>query len=538
LCRCSGGPLRGRSRQAASGSVQTTALTTIQRTTINVLSSTVGYVVPMLVNLASTPILLARLGPAAFGIQSLVAVVIGYLTILDMGLDLPITKFLAEDRAKSDAQSANRMLTVSLQLYAVIGLVGMMTIIVLADTLATRVFLVPQGLVIEARAVFRWAGVGFACSVALAWGRAVANGCQRFDVANAVVIANSVIGTSLGVIAVLAGFGVTGYICSRVVTSLLVCLAYWPVLRRLAPTWRLDTGFDRRTLRRIGAFVGYGVWNRILGGVVNSLDRTLMAAWAGVAAAGIYTIPIIVSTSLGSLVSYMLGFVFPMASECAAVEDWDRLRSLFVRSTRFIAALACMVFMPLFALGDRFLALWLGTGQSGEMIFVLRAVGLSAFIATLTASNSASVVVGIGKMRRLTIYTSGHAVVFGGACLFLIRRFGAHGAASAWLCANVVDLVFFATMGRQLGLPLGKMVRQAFVTPLVLGAGLAAVLLVTRPIAASWVGLCFLVAAFEISYVLGGWVLGLFGSTEWRAVSGLAGSVQTLWRRAHTAATR
>lgn len=61
------------------------------------LSSAAGYVVPMLVNFITTPLLLRALGEAAFGLQSMVAVIVGYLTFMDMGLDLPITKLLAVD---------------------------------------------------------------------------------------------------------------------------------------------------------------------------------------------------------------------------------------------------------------------------------------------------------------------------------------------------------------------------------------------------------------------------------------------------------
>jgi len=65
----------------------------------------------MLVNVIATPFLLRGLGEAAYGLQTLVAVIIGYLTMMDMGLDLPIIKILSEDRAKNDIESENRMLS-------------------------------------------------------------------------------------------------------------------------------------------------------------------------------------------------------------------------------------------------------------------------------------------------------------------------------------------------------------------------------------------------------------------------------------------
>ena len=102
------------------------------RATINMISSFLGYGIPMVVSMVTTPIVLNLLGVSAYGLISLISVIIGYLTVIDMGLDLPITKYLAEDRAKSDNNAANLMLNNALQLYLLIGILGM-TIIFLAS---------------------------------------------------------------------------------------------------------------------------------------------------------------------------------------------------------------------------------------------------------------------------------------------------------------------------------------------------------------------------------------------------------------------
>ena len=79
------------------------------------IASLLGYAVPMVISMVTTPIVLKALGISAYGLVSLVNVIIGYLTVMDMGLDMPITKYLAEDRAKVGNDSANRMLNNALQ---------------------------------------------------------------------------------------------------------------------------------------------------------------------------------------------------------------------------------------------------------------------------------------------------------------------------------------------------------------------------------------------------------------------------------------
>ena len=79
----------------------------LKTSSINMFSSLAGYVIPMVINIWTTPFLLSKLGETFFGLQSLAGVVAGYFMFMDMGLDFPITKLLAEDRARLDSEAEN-----------------------------------------------------------------------------------------------------------------------------------------------------------------------------------------------------------------------------------------------------------------------------------------------------------------------------------------------------------------------------------------------------------------------------------------------
>ena len=284
----------------------------LNRASINMLSGAGGYIVPMFVNLISIPLLLRGLGESAFGLQSLVAVIIGYLTIMDMGLAWPITKYLAEDRAKNDDESANRMLSTTLNLYGMIGIVGMVVIFLSAGWLARSVFKMPAELIPQATMVFRLASIGFLGSVGISWGQALSMGLQRYEISGGILIVSNIVGVGLGLVMVYAGHGVVSYVLVRVIVSLASGPVYWLLARRLLPTFRIKWGIDIATLRRIRGYVGYGAINRVVSGLMSRLDQTLIGIWLGVAAAGIYSVPFLVVNSLGYMISAMLGFIFPM----------------------------------------------------------------------------------------------------------------------------------------------------------------------------------------------------------------------------------
>ena len=115
-----------------------------QRSAINALVSMIGYVVPMALGLISAPILLSLLGEEAFGLQSLVSVVIGYAAMMDAGLAFPVTKFLVEDQAAGATDSQNRQISTTLYRYPLICLIGMVVLLYTGEWMCTAGVAVPR----------------------------------------------------------------------------------------------------------------------------------------------------------------------------------------------------------------------------------------------------------------------------------------------------------------------------------------------------------------------------------------------------------
>lgn len=492
------------------------------------LSSTAGYIIPMIVSFATTPLLLKMLGEAAYGIQSLVGVIVGYLVFMDMGLDLPIVKFLAEDRARKDVKAQNFLLSTTLQLYTGIGLIGMVIIMLLAEWLTKSVFQVPENLVAQAVNVFRLAGIGFLGSLGMSWGLAVMMGGQRFDLNYSVSVVLSTAGALIGLGVVYAGYGLVGYVLVRTLFAVLGGPVYFLLARRLLPDFHLCIGLHKATLRRVIGYVGYGTINRITRSLAGNLDKTLIGVWVGVAAVGVYAVPFLVSQSLVMMIAYALGFIFPMASELQSLGQMDRLRDIFIRASRFNAALACLVFIPLFVWGDLFLALWVPS-IAGRAATVLRLLAMAGFIGILTAALTNNVLIGLGGIKHFTIYCTVRCAALGVFCAAFIHKLGMEGAGWALLATCCVDVVYFIIIMRSyLHISLLHLFCSAYLKPFILGGILAGLAVILRPLVISWVGFGAVGFGLTIIYIATGFALGVFGETEKRAMLGLWGMVKSL----------
>lgn len=494
----------------------------LNRTSRNAIFSVAGYIIPLAVTFVTAPFLLHSLGDAAYGIQSLVSVVIGYFAVMDAGLDYPITKYLAEDHARGDVESQNRLLSTTLQMYALIGLVGMLGLFFAADWLASVLFDVPPELEEQAVIVFRLAGIGVLGSVGLSWGRAVGMGIQRFDMTYSVATVTGVAGTVTGLLAVIAGYGVVGYVAARVVWSFFGIFAYYALAQRLLPTFQMHWGIYRDVIKRVRGYLGYGILNRIVGSFGGRLDQTLIAVWLGVAAAGIYALPFLVVSSLSYTLAYMVGFIFPMASELHSQGELAQLRSIYVRVSSFLAAVACMTFIPLVVFGEPFLILWLGpeVAEQADTVFILLA--LSTFISILSATIINFVNIGVGRMRDSTIYSFSRIGMIAVGCMLFIRPLGITGAGVALLLSNIVDILYMTVSLRNFpAMSLVGVLRSCYWKPLALGLFLALPAIAVRSFASTWLNLVLVVGAYVLIY--GGIALriGIFGDYERRALFGM-----------------
>ena len=484
-------------------------------------SGAAGYALPMAVSLVVTPVLLSILGEAAYGLQSLVSVIVGYMTFMDMGLDLPIIKLLAEDRAKQDARSESELLNTTLQIYTLVGVVGMGGIMLSAGWLSSSVFKVPPKLLDEACLVFRLAGIGFLGSVGMSWGKALSMGLQRFELSNSVSVIFSTVGTLSGLWFAYVGFGVVGYVASRVAFMVLAGPAYFLLSRSFLPNLKFHIGLDKRTIHRVKSYLGYGLINRTTSSLVSRLDQTLLGIWVGVAAAGVYAVPFLLVNSMIYMLSYTLGFVFPMASELHALGQMDKLREIFTKASRFMTAISGLIFIPAAVLGGEFLRIWTPSIATKASV-VLPLLAMAGYIGTVTTPISNGVLIGLGNMRQFTIYATTRAATLAAFCLLFIHSFGLVGAAIAVLLTGSVDIVYWLIVQiRYLKISPGLVFIQACVKPMLLTGGLAVLSFLSRPIATSWLHIAAIGVVLLAIYVAVGFMIGVFGEAEKRAVSEL-----------------
>lgn len=80
-------------------------------------------ILTVIVGLMLTPFIISRLGDAEYGLYTLMGAFVGYLTLLDFGLNNTIIRFVAKYRTEKDKEGEENFLATVMSIYAIISVV-------------------------------------------------------------------------------------------------------------------------------------------------------------------------------------------------------------------------------------------------------------------------------------------------------------------------------------------------------------------------------------------------------------------------------
>jgi O-antigen/teichoic acid export membrane protein len=127
--------------------------------------------------------------------------------------------------------------------------------------------------------------------------------------------------------------------------------------------------------------------------------------------------------------------------------------------------------------------------------------------------------VGLGKIKEFSIYSTIRAAVLAGFCFIFIHSWGIVGAGWALLFTGVVDIVYFVFVLHQyLNISSLLLIKGAYLKPLMLAFVYACLAFFLRPFATSWFGLAIVCSIMSLIYIISAFALNIFSSTEKRAI--------------------
>lgn len=402
--------------------------------------SSLDFLLRPLLFVLATPVLVAGLGTAEYGLWILALSVAGLSGLASFGVGDATVRFVARYRALDDPAGAARVVRSTLGVALVLGAVAALVVIVCAPLLVGLV-VDTEGQDAVATAAIRIAGLGIAVQFVGAVFQSALHGYERYDLAATPSMVAGALTVVVHVLLVLAGLGVVALMLAWLALIAADAVAKAVLVKRtLLPGLRPVPSFDRSALREV---LGYGFysWLQGVGGTLWAhLDKFIVASLLGPAALTYYAVCLQLTTLIHGLGARAIGFIFPLSSTLYERGDAERLRRLYFHGQNAASVLAVALSLPVFLFAPQILTVWLGAGFAAVGSDVLRILALAfAFLATSTVPYY--FMNGTAFVRLNTAFSLMSGAIVAVAAVLLVPWLGLVGAAWARLVGVPAALV-------------------------------------------------------------------------------------------------
>jgi O-antigen/teichoic acid export membrane protein len=433
----------------------------------NTIYNLLGLGLPVIAAVVSAPLLIRGLGIERFGILNLVWVVIGYVSLFDLGLGRALTQSVAERLGAGQNQEIPRLIRVSLLLISVLGVMGALVVVVLTPWLVYHVLKIPVAVQQETRYAFYLLAVSIPFVICTAALRGVLEAYQRFGVINALRIPMGLF-TYLGPLLALAFSDnlvvvVAVLLIGRIIAwalHLLLCRQYMRHASRSgSPPWA--------EIRSLLSFGGWIAVSNVIGPLMVSMDRFLIGALVSVTAVAYYTTPYQAVSQIAIIPGALVGVLFP-AFAASRAQDYRRTSVIFGGAIKYTLLALWPLTIVIMTLAHEGLRAWVGAEFAQNSTFVLRVLTVGVLVNGL-ALVPLALIQGVGRPDLTAKLHMIELPVYLVMLLGLTRTHGIDGTAMAYTLRIVVDaILLFLLAGRFL--PDGAIVarRTAIAVTLVL----------------------------------------------------------------------
>ncbi|RJO61671.1 hypothetical protein C4544_02105 [candidate division WS5 bacterium] len=447
----------------------------------NSIYNLLGWLLPLIVNFLTVPLVVRMLGNDSYGILMLFTAVIGYFSIIDINLTAGSMKYISEYYAKGDEKSLNEVLTLSLWGYVIIGIFGAAIMYLSVDWFLMDLLKVPQDLKVAARVVFQLASVGFFLNLVQKYLSSIPQSIHRFDVSAKIEAGFGVALMVLTVVMLYMGFELSGVVVLRVLILVFNCVAIFMAVKKIMPFACFNSRVSGDIVRKMKTFSGYSFLSSAATSITANFDRLVIGSVISSAAVTFYSIPFMLVARLMTVSQRLSMVLFPVASEIGALGKREDIYRIYIKMNRHVFFLNIALTAVICLFSKQILSIWMGDEFAQKTYVILILISLGYFADTLT--NLPSLVNDGFNFPQITgFFALARAIVGVVALLFGTIHYGLIGAATAYLLSSyTVGILFLLYVHKKtIKLSLWTVVRDAFMKSFLFTAVVASGVVLSR----------------------------------------------------------
>lgn len=415
---------------------------------LNAVWNFAGLAAPMLVGVFSIPLLLEYLGNERFGILTLVWMGVGYFSVFDMGLGRALTNRVASQLGQEQFADIPDSVWTTLALVVCFGIFASFALWFSSGFLVQSVFKVPEELQAEAIGAFRMLALSIPAVLVTSTIVGLLESYQNFFIISAIRLPLGIITFAGPLMSALVSPNLLYATTVLVLARVIAMMFFWVSALKIVPGLRVFRHPSRALMKSLLASGGWMSVSNLLGPLLTTFDRFLIASLLTMTAVAHYVTPYEVLSRMQVLPYAIISVLFPALTRTLA-EKSGRVPQLYQEGCRalFFSSLPLYVFAFLFA--SESLGFWVGPDFSAASTRCAQWLAAGWIMNTL-ARMPFTMIQSMGRPDVTAKIHMTQVLPYGIILWFLTLSFGISGVAAAWFLRSMADMVMMNLAARKL----------------------------------------------------------------------------------------
>ncbi|MCX2679164.1 oligosaccharide flippase family protein [Galbibacter sp. EGI 63066] len=380
-----------------------------------------------IVGLLLTPFIIRNLGDTEYGLYTLIGAFVGYISVLDFGLNNTIVRFVAKYKAEKDHEGEENFLGTTMLIYLAISLIILI--------IGTVCYLNIEGIFSESltldqmrKAKIMFVILIFNLAITLPGGAftGICYGYEVFVFPKTVNIVRYLV-RSLTIVAVLlfGGKAISMVIVDTAMNLTVIAVQAFYVIRKLKVKFR----FHRIETPLIKEIFSYSVWIFIfalVGQFQWKSGQLVLGIMTNTTVVAIFAVGVMLGTYYGAFSTAISGVFLPRATQMTVANASPReLTNMLIKIGRLSFIVLMYILSAFILYGKQFVVLWVGTSYT-EAYYIALFIML-AYTIPLVQAFANSILEAKNKMSFKAVVYLVFMIIGTGVGALLTKNHGATG---------------------------------------------------------------------------------------------------------------
>lgn len=320
-----------------------------------------------IIGLLYTPFMLRMMGQTEYGLYALVASVVSYLTVLDLGFGNAVIRYTAKYRAEGKVREQYEMFGMFFLVYVVIGFIALIVGGILCcnvDTLFDRTMSVTELHKIRIMMILMIVNIAFTFPMSI-WG-SIVTAYEQFIFSKLVNIVRVILNPIAMIVMLYMGYRAIGMVVVTTLFNVATLLVNWWYCRYRLHVHIRFGHFQWGFFKEVSVYSFWIFLNAIMDRIYWSTGQFVLGMFRGAREVAIYAVAIQLHNIYMGFSLAIFGVLLPKVTKMVALQSSNKeISDLFIRVGRIQYAILVFILLGFILFGKYFLYFWAGAGYVG-----------------------------------------------------------------------------------------------------------------------------------------------------------------------------